>query len=351
MSANLNNKYSYSESPYSMDAPQRLSLLSGIPALLADFGVPFARAIEGLPVEAKVFDDPDQRIPYSLASLVLGRAAELSGCAHFGLILGSRYDHLILGVPGQWMQNAPNLESALDGFVSLQQGNSRGAAAYLHRQGMTVVFGYGVYDHRANAHEQIYSMIMALAVNIVRALTQGAAKVSEVLLSIRPPADKVPYEYYFGVPVRFGQPESGLVLPRSALAAPVIGAKPEESERLRQLAASMAPPSVRPWTDRVKHALRPMILRGKTTSVEAAKLLGLSVRSLSRRLAEEGTTFQRALDEIRFAMARELLSVTNLPVGDIAHTLSYAAHAPFVHSFRRWSGMTPSEWRESTRTG
>jgi AraC-like DNA-binding protein len=336
---------------FALDAPQRVSLLIGIPGLLAEFGIPFEQAIEGLPLDPKVFEDPDQRIPYWVASRVLGRASQLAGCAHFGLLLGSRYDHRILGAPGEWMQHAPNLQSALEGFVSLQPSNSRGAAVYLHRFGATVVFGYGVYARTAVAHEQIYSTIMALAFNVVRTLTQGAARVSEVLLSIRAPADPSPYKAWFGVPVRFDQPESGLVLPRSALAARIPGARLEERERLKHRAAALMPPSDRVWTDRVKHALRPMLLRGETTTAGAAMLLGLSIRTLSRRLAQEGTTFQRLLDEVRFATATELLAATNLPVGDIAEALSYAAHAPFVEAFRRWSGMTPSVWRDSVRVG
>ncbi len=60
-------------------------------------------------------------------------------------------------------------------------------------------------------------------------------------------------------------------------------------------------------------------------------------------------TFQRVLDEVRFAMATELLAITDLPVGDIADALSYAAHASFVDAFRRWTGTSPSRWREEVR--
>ena len=66
----------------------------------------------------------------------------------------------------------------------------------------------------------------------------------------------------------------------------------------------------------------------------------MNVRTLSRRLAAEGTS----------SMARELLTVTDLEIGDIAKALSYSAHSPFVDALRRWSGVMPSGWRRAARS-
>ena len=74
-------------------------------------------------------------------------------------------------------------------------------------------------------------------------------------------------------------------------------------------------------------------------------------RTLNRRLKAEGTTFQRVLDEVRFDIARDLLSNSNVHLDDIAATLGYAAVTPFMRTFRRWSGTTPGQWRRSVRNG
>jgi AraC-like DNA-binding protein len=334
---------------YATDAPQRMGPLIGIPGLLADFGVPLEKVLAGLPLGPEIFADPERRIPYALAAELLQDCARLSNCEHFGLILGSRHDHRSLGAPGLWMQNAPDLETALAGFVALQRGNSRGASVYLHRYGDTVVFGYGIYERGAVAYEQAYALIAALIFNMVQALTGGVAQIAEVLFSFRRPSESKSYSELFGVPIRFDQPETGLVLPMSALSAPIPGARPEEMKRLKRLAASMAPASHRVWTDRVRHALRPLLLRNEPTSASAAAHLSVNVRTLSRRLASEGTSFQEILDDVRYAMARELLAVTDMPIGDIAAALCYSAHGPFIDAFRRWSGAAPSMWRHAIR--
>ena len=243
----------------------------------------------------------------------------------------------------------PDLETALVGFVALQKGNSRGASVYLHRYGDTVVFGYGIYERGVVAHEQAYAMIAALIFNMVRSLTDGAAQPVEILLSFRCPIETKPYSEFFGVPIRFDQPETGLVLPMSALGAPIGGARPEEMKRLEHLASVMAPASQSAWTDRVRHALRPLLLRNEPTTASTAEQLSVNVRTLSRRLAREGTSYQAILDDVRYAMACELLAVTDMTIGEIADALCYSAHGPFIDAFRRWSGVVPSAWRSVAR--
>ncbi len=75
--------------------------------------------------------------------------------------------------------------------------------------------------------------------------------------------------------------------------------------------------------------------------------LKMNVRTLSRRLAAERTRFRAILDDIRYVMARQLLVVTDMPIGDIAQALSYSAHPSFIAAFCRWSDAAPSEWRRA----
>jgi AraC-like DNA-binding protein len=332
------------------NALQRMSFVTGIPDVLRDFGVTLERAIAGLPIDPQAFSDPDRRIPYSLISELFLRCVGMTDCPHFGLLFGSRYDHRCLGFPGLLMEHAPTLEAALFAFVRMQPTSSRGASTYLHRNDEeSVILGYGIYDRSAVGHAVVYGAVVAIAFNGVLALTRGVARPVEVLFSFRQPADIKPYSKFFDVPVRFNQPETGLVLPVSALAVPIAGARAAEFERLKAQAAAADPPSDRVWTNRVRHAIRPMLLRGDVTCQRAAARFGLSIRALSRRLEAEGTSFHDILDDIRYAVARELLTVTDLPIGAVADALSYSAHAPFVDAFRRWAGVTPSDWRRAIR--
>jgi AraC-like DNA-binding protein len=77
----------------------------------------------------------------------------------------------------------------------------------------------------------------------------------------------------------------------------------------------------------------------------AARLLAVSRRSLSRRLAEEGTSFKTILDEVRAEFAQALLVDRSLTIADVAFFLQYSEPAAFHRSFRRWTGQTPGEFR------
>ena len=71
----------------------------------------------------------------------------------------------------------------------------------------------------------------------------------------------------------------------------------------------------------------------------------MSRRTLSRRLAEEGTSFRRLFDTARAELAQALLHDRSLSVGDIAYFLQYSEPAAFHRSFRRWTGQTPQKYR------
>ncbi len=162
-------------------AAQRMASLVGLPALLDDFGVALGDLLDGLPLNPSAFDSDENRIPYGLGTVLLARAATLTGCAHFGLALGARFDHRCMGAAGRWMQNAPTLGAALGGFIALQPTATEGATCFLHRHGDQVIFGYGAFDRTSVDYQQNYALVIPMAFNILRSLTGDRAIVTEVL--------------------------------------------------------------------------------------------------------------------------------------------------------------------------
>jgi AraC-like DNA-binding protein len=77
----------------------------------------------------------------------------------------------------------------------------------------------------------------------------------------------------------------------------------------------------------------------------AAAALAMSPRTLRRRLAEAGVGYQTLLDEVRQALAEEMLATGVLSVEDVAQRLGYAEASSFIHAFKRWRGTTPAQFR------
>ena len=79
--------------------------------------------------------------------------------------------------------------------------------------------------------------------------------------------------------------------------------------------------------------------------------MGLSARTLSRRLVEEGTSFRGIQDEVRHQLAVALLADASVSIAEIAFFLGYAEPAPFHRSFKRWAGTTPQLYRRTLLAG
>jgi AraC-like DNA-binding protein len=89
----------------------------------------------------------------------------------------------------------------------------------------------------------------------------------------------------------------------------------------------------------------------RPSATAVASELGLKPRTLNRLLGREGTSFIRTLEDARYERARRLLRESAPSVLSIAWSLGYADASAFSRAFRRWSGMTPTEWRQAAESG
>jgi AraC-like DNA-binding protein len=99
----------------------------------------------------------------------------------------------------------------------------------------------------------------------------------------------------------------------------------------------------------LRRVLRIELLKGPCTTREIARLLSIHPRTLSRHLAQEGVSFQQIADEIRFAIACDLLANTVLALNQVSVMLKFSEPSAFTRAFRHWSGQSPSTWRVSHR--
>lgn len=95
------------------------------------------------------------------------------------------------------------------------------------------------------------------------------------------------------------------------------------------------------FRDRVRACLLEMIASGQYSLHYVASKLAISNRTLQRRLGEEGTTFQKVLDELREELARHYLSATDYTSAEISLLLGYEEPNSFFRAFRTWTGQTP----------
>jgi AraC-like DNA-binding protein len=155
------------------------------------------------------------------------------------------------------------------------------------------------------------------------------------------------YTELFHAPVRFGCPEAAIVIPHAWLA---VESPFADSTTYCGALASLGTSARRFHGDRllVARVERVLASRGARPGLrQVARLLGVSDRTLSRRLEGQGTHFQALVDTSLKSRAVALLQDENLTVAEVAYALGYEDAANFGRAFRRWFGMSPGKYRSS----
>ena len=149
---------------------------------------------------------------------------------------------------------------------------------------------------------------------------------------------------FFGCEVRFDANADEAVFSASSLNVPIVGADPYLNQVLVKYceeALAHRRPARNALGPRVENAMATLLPHGKAQASEIARRLGMSKRTLARRLASEGLTFATVLRHLRSDLAKRHLADRDLSVSKIAWLLGYRDVSTFTNAFKRWTGKPP----------
>jgi len=198
-----------------------------------------------------------------------------------------------------------------------------------------------------------HELCFALVAKHCRSMVDGDMRIAEVAFTHRVrPAEVARHRAFFDAPVRFGAAHNELVLSNAVLARPLLTSDPNLLAILLpsaevSLAREHGSP---PLTDQVRRALRAALRQDEAQLESVAKRLGLTPRSLQRRLKDEGTVFQELRDELRRDLADRYLG-QGMSFAEISFLLGFSEPSAFFRAFKRWTGSTPLERREALAVG
>jgi AraC-like DNA-binding protein len=318
---------------------------------LASSGVD-ASPIRGLPgIRGKDLDDPDLRLPDAVAREAWRVATEITHDDTLGL-------HMARGLPPGAMDL---LEYAFRASPTLGQGFSElerygrllsdRAAAHLRHEGDTLVVTLGSEGEEPMLRQRA-EFSLALGVRLARQATDTSFAPVGVDFAHRPPESLVEHRQFYRARLQFDQPANRLLISRSDADRPLRGNDPAligiVRRRLDRLLAERPAEG-----DSTSAAVRRLLLErldlGDPTAAAVARDLGLSARTLNRRLRAEGTWFRGILDAVRGERATALLCDPAVGIGEIAFVLGYSEPTAFHRSFKRWTGQTPLAFRRAAR--
>jgi len=168
----------------------------------------------------------------------------------------------------------------------------------------------------------------------------------------RPARHRKEYEAHFGCPIRFDVETNALIVSTEDLDRPFLTRNSDLLAMLApQLDAELATElaTQRP-EDEVKAILKRLLTGRRPDLREVARAMGASTRTLQRRLAERGVTYQEVLEAARRELAHHYLLRSTLDLSETAYVLGYEDASSFFRAFHQWEGMTPGRWREMHRS-
>jgi AraC-like DNA-binding protein len=294
-------------------------------------------------------------LPESLAArdyiALLAAGAELAGDPHFGLHVGERVRLGTYSVYGLILLACADFAQALEQTQRYEQLAHDLGRSRLELEAASGVARYTWTSHFPDASRHLAESVFAgirtfgswLAGRPLAPLRLAFAHASD--------ADAAEYERVLGMVPEFGAEAHLACFDAALLAMPVPNADAGMYPVLQQHAERLLQEREE---ERERHGIvaqvRACVIRNlandRVRLAGIAAELGLSPRTLQRKLSDAGASFQQVLDAARHALAQDYLRQRGLSLADIAFLLGYQEQSAFTHAFREWSGMNPGAWRE-----
>jgi AraC-like DNA-binding protein len=165
---------------------------------------------------------------------------------------------------------------------------------------------------------------------------------------VHQPDDIAEIERLLGCPVRSGAAWAGLALSRDAWQVPLRRRDPVLRGVLESQANAVSShlPALKSVAVDVRRLLTSRLARGEAEIDTVARDLGMSARTLQRRLSSAGLSYQELLDVVRRETAEKCMADSSLSIGEIAYLVGYSEPAAFHRAFKRWTGVTPQAFRQ-----
>jgi AraC-like DNA-binding protein len=189
---------------------------------------------------------------------------------------------------------------------------------------------------------------IAVIINALREIAGPYVHPTKITLAHVLNSDFPEFERFCGCPVEFGGSSDQLIFSHDSLAAPLLTQDEHLLNTLRPIcddAAKLRETSPGSLRALVENEVQKLLPNGPARRRDVAKKLAMSTRTLARKLASEGTTFEDVVDELRRSLALQYITTPGVSLSQIAWLLGYEGSNSFNHAFRRWTGGPPSAAR------
>jgi AraC-like DNA-binding protein len=291
--------------------------------------------------------DPDGRVPLAAEIALWQTLARHVSDAEFGVRAGAAHSLRTIGLVGY----VARFSSTLRGALRRVQRYGRlftEAVEFRLQEGQREVILAKAHPALGPGQAMAESYRLAALLKASRDLTGVDIVPTEVTFTYTQPPTTTAHIKHFRCRLHFGARSGRVAFRSSDLDLPVVGADETLAGYLSKYAEQVLASLVHgeSMRHRVRAAIWSLLGDGPPSLNHVAAALAMPTRTLQRRLAAEGTSLQREVEQIRKAMAIAVLRDRSVAIEDVAFLLGYSEPSTFFRSFKRWTGFTPRDFRD-----
>lgn len=315
---------------------------------LQDYGCDVDALFREAGVQRSSLRDPDMRLPVGVTQKLWRLAVEATGDACFGLSVAEHMQPAALhGLGFSWLAS-DTLHDALKRLIRYQRVISTVARFALEDADDKVLLQVEVGHPGAAMEPSTIDTAMAVFVRLCCLAYGTSFNLCGVSMCRERPDCGERLETFFAAPIQYGAERNLLCFDRRMLSEPLPYANPQLARANDQVVIDYLKRFDRgSLTMRVRARLIELLPRGQPSQHEVAQSLHMSARNLQRKLHSEGTSFRKLLDETRRELAVQYIRETHRTIGEITFLLGFSEPSNFTRAFRRWTGISPHEFRRS----
>ena len=323
----------------------RIAAFSPFPTFLIANGCHVERHLSSFGIAPENLESEEALVPLQLACEFIDHVADKEGINRFGLEVGSRANVLDVGLFGNILGQSLTLYDLIQKVIRLIPTVDSGCRVWLQKSHTTPDSVHFCLKHEIETgRAQIDAFGLMLFINAVRLVAGEDWRPKRVSLDAAAGETKS-FE---------ALSEANMIRPVNHVSFEIPLHLLEQPLKHHRPPANPNPVSENELTTTgpafdLKGAIHQAIQSGLGTRLptieDAASMASMSVSSLQRRLRREGLTYRELVEKMRFQNALDLLEDTTLSIAAISRHLGYSEAANFTHAFRRWTGVSPSQFR------
>ena len=315
----------------------------------AAHGVNAGSLYRAVNLNPSVLLDADNRIPFAQLVDLYEKAAALTGDNNFGLHVGETVDVKVFDVVGYSALNSPTLGDAFARVARYHSIWTDGATFTLETAGETSAIVYRYLDDTISQHRQDSEMTLATVAVLCRNIASSDFNPTAIEFQHNAPTDTTEHQRLFRCAIKFGAPLNKLYFATGNLALPIAKADAGLCALLdrhaQELLAKFPPRDT--LVERVRSIIATEFRGGDPSLEQVADQLGLTPRTLQRKLQDLGTSHNELLEQMRRQLAIRYLREREMAICEVAYLLGFSESSSFHRAFKRWTGVTPKEFRKT----